>query len=406
MQSSSPNTIPFAHLPLRLQIAGFGTFVCGKARPLNKKILIAVTNDLSTDQRVDKVARTLLRNGNEVTLFGREMRSSQPLDQRPYKTQRFRLPFEKGALFYACYNIRLFLTLLFRKSNLIVANDLDTLPASFLAARLRKVPLVFDSHEYFTGVPELEGRPLVHSIWKRIERSILPRVRFAYTVNRSIADLYEKEYGICMKVVRNLPDTNGLQKEKSREELGLPVDQKIVILQGAGINVDRGGEELIDAMKFLDDTLLLIIGSGDVIPALRRRATEQGLDDKVRFIGKLPYLEMMQYTMNADLGATLDKDTNVNYRYSLPNKLFDYIQAGLPVLASDLPEVGKIVREHDLGLLTKEHDPEHLAGHILTLFNDPERMKELQYNVRKAAGKLKWGKEKAVLLSLYQEALT
>jgi glycosyltransferase involved in cell wall biosynthesis len=118
----------------------------------------------------------------------------------------------------------------------------------------------------------------------------------------------------------------------------------LVMLQGAGINVQRGAEEAVLAMKELPDCLLLIIGRGRCLAGAGALVKEHGLEDRVRLIGKMPYERMMDYTRNADLGLTLDKDTNLNYRFSLPNKLFDYLHAGIPVLATDLPEVAAIVR--------------------------------------------------------------
>src|SRR6185436_13246094 len=120
----------------------------------------------------------LTKQGNKVVLVGRKLRKSLPLDSRPYKTIRFNLWFEKGPLFYASYNLRLFIFLMFNGADILLANDLDTLPANYLAARFNNIILVYDSHEYFTGVPELENRPLVKKIWKSIEQFIFPQLKF------------------------------------------------------------------------------------------------------------------------------------------------------------------------------------------------------------------------------------
>src|SRR5690606_8046934 len=118
---------------------------------------------------------------------------------------------------------------------------------------------------------------------------------------------------------------------------------------GSGINVQRGGEEAVMAMADLPEAFLLIVGGGDAWPVLQQMVAGQYLQDRVRLLDRMPYVEMMRYTRNADLGLSLDKDTNLNYRFSLPNKLFDYFRAHIPVLATDLPEVAAIVRRYDAG---------------------------------------------------------
>src|SRR5438105_4003003 len=165
-----------------------------------KKAIISVVSDLVTDQRVHRVASTLEENGLEVILVGRQMGKSLPLETRTYKTVRFRLWWEKGALFYAAYNVRLFFYLLVHSADVLVANDLDTLLPNFLISKIKRAELFYDSHEYFTGVPELMNRKGIQRIWKMIERYIFPKLKHVYTVNDSIASLYEKEYHIKVDV--------------------------------------------------------------------------------------------------------------------------------------------------------------------------------------------------------------
>ncbi|MBU2651477.1 MAG: glycosyltransferase [Bacteroidetes bacterium] len=366
-----------------------------------KKAVLSVINDLVTDQRLDRICTTLTGMGFEVMLVGRRKKGSLPLQPRDYRMHRMKLLFSKGALFYAEYNIRLFLYLLFHRADILVSNDLDTLPANYLASRIKRKPLIHDSHEYFTETPELVNRKRVQSIWKWFERQIFPKLKTVYTVNESIAGLYEQEYGIRPHVIRNIPASGKVQPKLSRAELGLPDDKNIILLQGAGINIQRGAEEMVEAMTYMEDSIFLIVGDGDVLPVLKSMVRDLSLEEKVKFIPRQPLEKVRQYTILADIGISLDKDTNINYRFSLPNKLFDYIHAGLPILASPLVEVKKIIKKYDIGMTIQNHDPRHIADCLLNMLSDRQRMAIWKENLTFAAKELCWEKEENKLKQIY-----
>lgn len=370
---------------------------------LAKRAIVSVTNDLATDNRVHRTCMVLQDLGYAVLLVGRLLPGSPALE-RPYATKRMRLVFRKGPFFYAEHNLRLFLLLLWRRATVLVSNDLDTLPANFLAARITGTTLVYDSHELFTEVPELVGRPRVQRIWLAIERWIFPRLKHVVTVNESIANVYRQRYGVPVHVVRNIPVPRPLAPAPGRAALDLPDDRFVLVLQGAGINVDRGGEEAVLAMRQLPGCLLLIIGSGDAWPVLERLVREHGLQDRVRLLGRMPYERMMDHTRHAALGLTLDKDTNLNYRFSLPNKLFDYLRAGVPVVATDLPEVAAIVRRYDAGIVLPTPEPEALARAIAALLADEQHLSRLRASATFAGRDLDGEKEMRTLVAVLQNA--
>jgi glycosyltransferase involved in cell wall biosynthesis len=372
---------------------------------MKKCIAVSVSNDLSTDQRVRKQCQSLSDAGYDVLLIGRKMPQSLPIE-RTYKFKRISLLFNRKALFYAELNLRLLVLLLFSKADLYYANDLDTLAANTLAAWLRRKPMVYDSHEYFTEVPEIQSRPWVKKIWKFIERSCIGKASLVLTVNKSIAILLQDAYQLKdVQVVRNVPDGFGQLAPATRAELGLPADMQILILQGSGINTDRGAEELLEAMAFMDGTILLVIGGGDAMPALRLRAQMPDLAQKVIFKPRMPYSAMMRFTALADLGLSLDKDSNINYRYSLPNKVFDYVGAGIPMLVSDLVEVRNFVLENDLGVVASQHDPRYLSGLITATLADTHALARFRKNALRIRMKLHWQDEYKVIENKITEIL-
>ena len=365
-----------------------------------KKAVVSVTNDLITDQRVQRTISVLRAQSYEVTFVGRELPGSLPVDL-PCETRRFRLWFKKGFLFYASYNLRLFFFLLGRRYDLYLSNDLDTLLPNYLICQWRKKPLVYDAHEYFTGVPEIQSRPFVKWVWTRLERWIFPKLKHVVTVNNSIAQLYEKEYGILPKVVRNISDSRLPNTLSSREELELPEDAYILINQGAGINMDRGMEEMIQALCLLPDHyFLLLVGKGDVIESLKSMVMELSLAERVKFVPPQAYLKMLQYTMVADCGISLDKALSPNYRYSLPNKLFDYIKCGIPVMGSNVVEVANIIKAYGIGEVCEEVKPELIAETVLKISSNVRS--DYEEGLQLAALENNWESERKVWEELFR----
>jgi len=365
-----------------------------------KRAIVSVINDLVTDQRVNKTCNVLLELGFEVFLVGRVKKDSMPLPGRIYKMQRMKLLFEKGPLFYAEYNFRLFLFLLFHKVDLLFSNDLDTLLPNFLISKLKSKPLVYDSHEYFTETPELVNRKFVQGVWKRIEGWIFPKLKDVITVNDSIAALFKKDYGKDVVVVRNIPPTQISPFNSEKLKFEIPEDKPIILLQGSGINIQRGAEELVEAMQNVEVAHLLIIGGGDVIDTLKKMARDLNLDLKITFLPKMPFEDLSFFTQKASLGLTIDKDTNINYRYSLPNKLFDYIHSGVPVLASPLVEIKKIIDHYGVGETITNHDPEQLAQHITAMITNKTKPAGYKQNCLMAAKTLNWEYEKQTLVKI------
>jgi len=355
-----------------------------------KKISLAVTTDLNHDQRMQRIALSLQQAGYQVSLIGRVKKTSQPLPTTAYRKKRLRTLFERGFLFYTFFNLRLFVFLLWRRSNGICAVDLDTLPAAWLAARLKGNTLFYDAHELFTEVPELLQRQRVRRTWEKLEAFLLPRVDYAYTVNQSLADWYFDKYGITFEVVRNMPF--------SKPPLLLKTEDYI-LYQGA-LNVGRGIEVLLDAVK-LTGIPCVIAGDGDLAADFKAQVEKLGLNDQVIFTGMLSPLELQQITAKAWLGVNLLDATSPNYYYSLANKFFDYVQAGKPQICMAFPEYKRLQADFEVAVLVDELEPNLLAAKLLELQKDTKNYNRLVENCRKAAIEWVWELEESRLLQLY-----
>jgi glycosyltransferase involved in cell wall biosynthesis len=367
-------------------------------------IILCVTNDMATDQRVNRIATSLGKVMPNILVVGTVFPNSLTLPSSKYSTHRFRMTFKKGPLFYMEYNIRLFVYLLSSKATIMVSNDLDTLLAVYLASRLKQVPLVYDSHEYFTELPELVHRPLVRTIWKFLESIILPRVKYAYTVSSSIAQAYAEKYKLNMQVIRNVPykkewniidNSKIADKQKKRRE-----NNRRIIYQGV-LNMGRGLELAIRAMQYTQNARLIIAGAGYYENTLRDLVRALKLHDKVRFIGRVPPAKLSKYTKDADLGISLEENIGLNYYYALPNKLFDYIQAKIPVLVSNMPEMAAIVCKYDIGKITDTKDPLILAQLFTEMLHNQNHRILWRKNLEIAADELCWEIEENKLLYLY-----
>jgi glycosyltransferase involved in cell wall biosynthesis len=360
------------------------------------RISLSVINDLVSDQRVHRIASALQAQGHQVSLIGRLLPTSPSLSDRPYQTRRMKLRFTHGKLFYLEYNWRLFWVLLRSKNEIMVANDLDTLLANYLASKLKGARLVYDTHEYFTEVPELINRPRNRNIWLRLEQWLFPKLKTAYTVNTSIAEIYKEKYGVDVQVIRNVPFRQQPNLSSSKEN--------ILIYQGA-LNLGRGIQLMIDAMEFLPDCVLWIFGGGDLEQDLRAHASTKAWKSRVVFHGRYPFEQLFEWTCQAKLGFSLEEDLGANYHFASPNKVYDYIQAGVPVLVSDLPEMRRTAETYGVGevLEDEERSPEKLAKRIAGMLANKEKYQGYVQNCIQAGSELNWEKEKKKLLALYEE---
>lgn len=357
-----------------------------------KLIVFAVTNDLSYDQRMQRHCAILSTAGFRVLLIGRQKSNSIPLPSFPFDSVRLSCYFEKGKLFYLEYNFRLFLYALQLKADVFCAVDLDTLLPFTIISKLKGKKLAFDSHEYFSEVPELIGRPLIKKIWEKLAVRCIPRTDLAYTVGPALATKFSQLYNKRFHCVLNVPAYNaGFRSEPKKE--------KYILYQGA-LNKDRGLEKLIQAMQSID-ALLYLAGGGDIVEELKLLVVKLNLQHKVKFLGWIKPDELIQYTRNAFIGCNILERGSLSYEYSLANKFFDYIHAGVPQICANFKEYKAIQTKHEVALLV-EADIQEITDAINKLFNDSDLYKRLQNNCAKAAQVYNLQIESEKLIQLYQ----
>lgn len=368
-----------------------------------KKLVASVISDLATDQRVQRICNTLQSLGFDVHVIARSFNDSLPIQEYSFSAHRINCIFRKGFLQYAEFNLRLFFCLLFTKKDILLANDLDTLLPNYLVSKIFNKSLVYDTHEYFTGVAELRNAPLRKGVWKAIENFIFPRLKTVYTVNESIRKLYYEEYGNAIGIVRNVP----VSKNVAAAEMPVHwIGKKIVILQGGGINRGRGGLESLEAMKYLPERfLLLIVGSGTEWEEIKTKRIEWQLQDKCEMMDKVLPDRLNALTKLAWVGLSPDKKEDINFLYVLPNKIFDYVHASVPVIASDNPEVKNIVMQYNCGTLIDNVSGQEIANAILKLEADKALYNLLRNNCTLAAEELCWENESKKITEIYKPYL-
>lgn len=360
----------------------------------NKRIIFLVSNDLATDNRMHRICNSLATNGFFVELVGRQLPNSKPIEKNRFLPTRLKLIFNNNFLFYAELNIRLFFYLLMNRFDIVCACDADTLPAAYFANLIKRKKIVYDAHEYFSETPELIGRFFIQSIWKMIEKWIIPKVDLAYTVNDSLAKIFNKKWNKKFEVVRNLPVRNTSLEPKNATPF--------LLYQGA-VNLGRGIKEMLLAMQFIDNIPFYIVGDGDEAEKIKSLIIHYKLENKVKFLGKKTPSELKAITHQAHIGINLLEHRGMNYYYSLSNKFFDYIQASVPQVCIGFPEYIAYNKQFEVAVLVEKLIIEDIVVAIKKLNNDKELYEKLKQNCILAAEKLNWEAEEPKLIELYKQ---
>lgn len=358
-----------------------------------KQLYFTVTNDLSYDQRMHRICTSLAEAGYAVTLVGREVKTSLPLQQWPFAQKRLRCLFNKGFLFYAEYNLRLLLHLLPKRMDAICAIDLDTILPAYFVSKWKGIRRVYDAHEYFTELKEVRTRRFVRRFWTLVERFAVPKFDNGYTVSEGLAVAFQKKYERNYRVIRNLPVLRPQQSGTVR--------QAFLVYQGA-VNEARGFEYLIPAMKKVSYRLL-VCGDGNYMSQLRKLIDENGVANKVELKGMLLPGELRKVASQASLGIGLAEKEGINQFHALPNKFLEYLHAGLPQIAMNFPEYQKINRQYKVAVLLDDLSVEGVATAINETMANKALLDEMSENAAKARNVYCWQNEEKDLRHFYRQ---
>ena len=227
-----------------------------------------------------------------------------------------------------------------------------------------------------------------------LKKKLIPGCDKKYTVSPGLINLYQTRYNQKFELLRNLPHL------KSSPGIPLMTTSKPVILYQGALNIGRGLEETIQAMKFLPNYIFRIVGDGDYTRELQALARKLNLNNQIEFIGPVPFENLANYHQNVMAGICLLHNQGLNYYYSLPNRLFDYLQAGIPVIASEFPDMSDIIKKHQTGLLIRDLNPGTIAQTIRRACEEKSLREKWQETLPKAAREFTWQEEEKKLYAI------
>ena len=377
-------------------------------------ISMIVLNDFTHDARVKKEALSLTQKGDRVTINAL-WKPGLPAEetQDGIKILRFRqrarekrhLP---GQVWWELIS-SIPKQVSSQNPDLVHAHDLNGLILAYPASRRCKARLIYDSHELESG-RNMGGA--TRNKWNRrwiitLEGYLIRNADAVITVSPSIAKHLADCYQIAEPfIVHNCPPlAHEKPSGKLRAKIKLPVEQPLILYQG-GLLAGRGLPQLLEAMQYLNGMHLAVLGSGPMLEPMKELTTRKGISDRIYFLGEIPNHELLDYTCDADLGTCLIENICLSYYYALPNKLFEYLMAGVPVLASDFPDLRQVITEANAGRVTDSSDPKQIAAAIQGMLSDPAELIELRRNAQQSAiAKYNWQAEEQTLFKAYKKAI-
>jgi glycosyltransferase involved in cell wall biosynthesis len=378
------------------------------------RVMMLVFNDMTRDARVEREATALVEAGYAVTVAAlrspgipdREERDGYEIRRvAEHTTASWKRPAAK--LQQARARERDLVQAIVEAAPAVVhAHDLDALPSGVKGAAQTRAKLVYDSGELFADMlvaNRASVSPAVLRYWNSLERRLAPRADAVITVSDGIARELNRRLGVDPVVVRNCPPLEPLPSASPlREALGVGPDSFVVLYQGL-VNIGRGLSQTVRAIALVPGSVLAIQGYGPLVERVLAEAEDVGVADRVRYLGRAPIEELNAYAAGADVGDVVLENLSLNNYLAAPNKLFQYMMAGIPVLASDFPEMKEIVEGERVGLTCDPASAEAIAAAIRSLRDDPEGRKAMGRRARGLAeSRYNWDAEKDKLLEVYE----
>ena len=375
-------------------------------------VAMLVRNPFTHDSRVEKEAATLRDAGYRVTVMA-DAAPAQPereeKDGIAVRRMARRGPRIPGVSFML-HEWRLGRALTALRPDVLHAHDSNALLPVGIAARSLRRPFVYDAHDLWLHRPRRQRSRLYHTLQNAffgiIERLFVPRAAVTLTVSAPIARHLEHRYRLArVELVPNYPERPGATVRREIRELeGLahvPPSAPIVLYLG-GLMGGRGIEYLARSMADVPAAHLVLLGSGHQGPELVAEARRTGVDERVHIIPPVPPEEVVDHASSATIGVSPIVPSCLNYEYSLPNKLFQYMAAGIPVVASDFPQVREVVVGSDAGLVVDTQRPEAIAAALNELLGDRDAALAMGERGRKAVEeRYNWSTSAAALLAAY-----
>ncbi|MFC2133330.1 glycosyltransferase [Bacteroidota bacterium] len=360
----------------------------------DKKVCIAFLGNPSFDSRVTNLSNSLRKDGCKVRVIGFDW-ETEGFESFMGETSIFQLE-KKGSSFgfYFEFAFILLTELLREKADVYFAEDVYTLPFVVFISKLTGGKVHYESRELYAFLGGLRHKVRLQKIIQKIEKFFIKRVNWVITTGMMDSVFLQEHYRIKNTVVlRNIPV---FQKPENvidlREELSIPDDSLIMLYQGVILD-GRGIPAVIRVMNKLPNAYFVILGRGEKENEFKKLALELKVNDRVHFLGAFDQSELINYTAAADIGLALIENISISYYYALPNKLFEYIMAGLPVICSALPQMKEIVERYKVGVITNIEDENRIVDSVNLIGSDKDALAKYKVNCERAAIELNWETE-------------
>jgi len=374
------------------------------------KIAMFLMTAFTHDVRVTKEAISLIEAGHEVTFYALKDKNTPSFEKRHqfsiYRIElktRYLLPKNQIFFFikYVEYITRTVFSLLNKPFDAYHAHDLETLPIAYLLGKIKKKPVIYDSHELYTEMKK--HHPAARKFWLLLERLLVRKTFANIQTTDSRAEVFARRYHVKIPIViRNCQPYREVKKNNLfREQLHIPMDKKIILYQGM-IDPGRGVDILIETMNYLDNAVLILMGQGNYKNVIKKRLENNSKKKDIFILDAVPLEKLADYTASADIGVSLVQNTGLNNYLMISNKFFEYLTAGLPVVFPNFPEWKKLVPKYSVGKIVDPTKPQKVAEAINSILSNEKLYQKMADNARTMVRDFyNWELEVKKLLKIY-----